>query len=251
MERTLFIVGAGCSFGESIIHRVIHNFENIVLTEHEVRYKDLQEITQRLKEQYPNKSFETCMLDVTKTEQIKSLTVFFEKEKYFINGFVYCAGTNTILPALSVSEELWDRTFDVNLKGFFFISQVIVAHMISHSIDGRIIAVASQHATVANIHRAPYCASKAGLVHLIKQFALEFSENGICFNSVSPSFILSPATQAILYTPRSKKQYLNKIPLRRYVTPDDVAEAIAFLLTSNSSIITGHDLIVDGGYTIQ
>lgn len=123
--------------------------------------------------------------------------------------------------------------------------------MLIYKLEGNIVAVSSQHGVVANTNRAPYCASKAGLIHLVKELALEFAEYGININSVSPSFILSSKNSDYLLSSKTKREILNKIPQRKYVTPQNVAKAIAFLIEEDTKGITGHNLLVDGGWTIQ
>ena len=98
--------------------------------------------------------------------------------------------------------------------------------------------------------RAAYCASKAGMIHLAKELALEWAKYGIRVNMVSPTMIFSEKNKEILDGNRAKKEYLIKIPLRKYAVPEDVSSAILFLNSDKASMITGQNLIVDGGWTI-
>lgn len=112
--------------------------------------------------------------------------------------------------ALNVTEEIWDKINNVNLKGFFFSAKDVIGHMLLQNIKGNIIAIASQHGVVANINRAPYCASKARLIHLVKELALEFAEKGININIISPTFILSDKNHELLMSRKSQRDYLSK-----------------------------------------
>ena len=175
--------------------------------------------------------------------------IYIEEKKLVVDSFVYLAGINVLVSALETTEEIWDRIIDVNLKGFFFVSKVIAKNMILNG-GGSILGIASQHAVVANVDRAAYCASKAGMIHLAKELALEWAKYGIRVNMVSPTMIFSEKNKEILDGNRAKKEYLIKIPLRKYAVPEDVSSAILFLNSDKASMITGQNLIVDGGWTI-
>ncbi|WP_431269957.1 SDR family NAD(P)-dependent oxidoreductase [Dankookia sp. P2] len=140
---------------------------------------------------------------------------------------------------------------EVNLAAAFFASQAVLAAMRAQG-GGRIIHVASQMGRVAAEDNALYGMSKAALIQLAKNMAFELAKEGIQVNSVSPGPI---ATQYNIESygriPGRTEQMTARVPLGRMGEPAEVAEAIAFLATAEGSFIQGHDLVVDGGYTIQ
>jgi NAD(P)-dependent dehydrogenase (short-subunit alcohol dehydrogenase family) len=140
---------------------------------------------------------------------------------------------------------------EVNLAAAFFASQAVLPAMRAQG-GGRIIHVASQMGRVAAEDNALYGLSKAALIQLTKNMAFELAREGIQVNSVSPGPI---ATEYNIVSygriPGRTEQMTARVPLGRMGQPAEVAEAIAFLATAEGSFIQGHDLVVDGGYTIQ
>ncbi|MSR84651.1 MAG: SDR family oxidoreductase, partial [Candidatus Latescibacteria bacterium] len=151
-------------------------------------------------------------------------------------------------PALEVSEEEWDRILGVNLKGVFFMAQRVAKEMI-HTGGGKIVNIASMNGVVGYYKRAAYCASKAGVVNLTRVLAIEWAEHQINVNAVGPTFILTPLTQSTFDDPTMRADLLSRIPLGRVGQPEDVASAVVFLAGPGASMVTGHTLLVDGGWT--
>ena len=250
MEVAVFL-GAGCSFGLETVEELIKNYTKIYLLENEMYFENLEQSLICLKKKYQKVQFELIKVDVNNIREFTSIIFDIEKANDTITTFIYAAGINIPTAALNVTEETWDKVNNVNLKGFFFSAKDVISHMLLKNVKGNIVAIASQHGVVANINRAPYCASKAGLIHLVKELALEFAEKGISINVISPTFILSDKNYELLMSQKSKKEYLSKIPQKTYVTPQNVAKAISFLIDKSIGGITGHNLLIDGGWTIQ
>jgi 2-deoxy-D-gluconate 3-dehydrogenase len=116
---------------------------------------------------------------------------------------------------------------------------------------GSIVNIASQHGIVGNDMRAPYCASKAGVINLARELALEWAKYNIRVNCVSPTFVMTEKNKKMLTDNINFKKTLTSIPMGRYCTPLDVAQSVLFLSSPLASLITGHNLVVDGGYTIR
>ena len=241
--KTVVVVGACSSTGDALIPELLDKYSSVVLTESPQNFESLVG-------KYGEKpNVKLLKMDVLNKSQIKTLDIYIEEKKLVVDSFVYLAGINVLVSALETTEEIWDKIIDVNLKGFFFVSKVIAKNMILNG-GGSILGIASQHAVVANVDRAAYCASKAGMIHLAKELALEWAKYGIRVNMVSPTMIFSEKNKEILDGNRAKKEYLIKIPLKKYAVPEDVSSAILFLNSDKASMITGQNLIVDGGWTI-
>ncbi|NIO05101.1 MAG: 3-oxoacyl-[acyl-carrier-protein] reductase [Proteobacteria bacterium] len=145
---------------------------------------------------------------------------------------------------LRMSEEDWDLVLDVNLKGAFNCTKAAIRHMVRQR-SGKIVNIASVVGLMGNAGQANYAASKAGLIGFTKTVAREFASRGITVNAVAPGYIDTPMTQGL---PENVKEELKKlIPLDRLGTPEDVAKAVFFLVTSASDYVTGQVLQVDGG----
>ena len=165
-----------------------------------------------------------------------------------IDILVNNAGINIPRNALEVTEEDWDRVLDANLKGLFFLSQRVAREMIRTG-GGKIVNMSSQNGVVGYYKRAAYCASKAGVVNLTRVLAIEWAEHKINVNAVAPTFILTPLTQATFDDPVLREDLLSRIPLGRVGQPEDVVGAVVFLSSAAADLVTGHTLLVDGGWT--
>jgi 2-dehydro-3-deoxy-D-gluconate 5-dehydrogenase len=165
-----------------------------------------------------------------------------------IDILVNNAGINIPRDALDISEDDWDRVLDINLKGLFFLSQRVARQMVGAG-GGKIINMASQNGVVGYYRRAAYCSSKAGIVNLTRVLALEWAKHKINVNAVGPTFILTPLTQSTFDDPMLREDLLKRIPLGRVGQPEDVVGAVVFLASPAADLITGHTLLVDGGWT--
>jgi 2-deoxy-D-gluconate 3-dehydrogenase len=165
-----------------------------------------------------------------------------------IDVLVNNAGVNIPRDALELTEADWDGVLDVNLKGTFFLSQRVARHMVEAG-GGRIVNMASQNGVVGYYKRAAYCSSKAGVVNLTRVLAIEWARHHINVNAVGPTFILTPLTQSTFDDPELRADLLGRIPAGRVGQPEDVVGAVVFLASPAADLITGHTLLVDGGWT--
>jgi NAD(P)-dependent dehydrogenase (short-subunit alcohol dehydrogenase family) len=168
-----------------------------------------------------------------------------------IDILVNNAGIAPENPAEQVNERDYDLTCAVNLKGTFFVSQAVGRHMIRQR-SGRIVNLSSQAGFVALPGESVYCMTKAAIAHLTKCLAVEWGPFGITVNAVAPTFIATPGTEGALNDPAFKADVLERIAaLHRVGQPMDVAGAIVFLASPAASLITGHTLLIDGGWTAR
>jgi NAD(P)-dependent dehydrogenase (short-subunit alcohol dehydrogenase family) len=153
--------------------------------------------------------------------------------------------------AEDVREEDFDHTLAINLKGTFFACQAAGRVMIRGK-GGRIINMSSQAGFAALPGEAIYCMTKAGIAHLTKCLAVEWGQHNITVNAVAPTFIHTPGTEEALADPAFEADVIERIAaLHRIGEPMEVAGAVVFLASPAASLITGHTLLIDGGWTAR
>jgi 2-deoxy-D-gluconate 3-dehydrogenase len=189
--------------------------------------------------------------DVVDTSAFRTLVATVEEDVGAIDILVNSAGTNIQQNAVDVDEASWDAVIDVNLRATFFACQAVGRSMINRGRPGRIINIASQIGEVGFYKRAAYAASKGGLVHLSKVLALEWAPLGIRVNCVGPTFVDTPLARQMLSDPEIAKEVLRRIPVGRLGLTSEVAAAVIYLASEGADIVTGHHLLVDGGWTAQ
>lgn len=158
------------------------------------------------------------------------------------------AGTQVLKAALDLEESEFDEVMNVNLKGAFMCAQAAAAIMVEQK-RGCIINVASQHGVVGNKLRAPYCASKGGLINLTRALAVEWAEYGIRVNAISPTFVDNGTNSALLDLHEMRAEINRKVLTGRAATAEEVAWGIYYLVSPMSNMINGHNLLIDGGWT--
>ncbi|UCF91653.1 MAG: SDR family oxidoreductase, partial [Desulfobacterales bacterium] len=189
--------------------------------------------------------------DLRQVGRLPSLAAAIADTMGGIDILVNNAGINIPQDALDVTEESWDAIMNINLKGAFFMAQAVGQIMIRQARGGRIINVTSQTGSVALIKRAAYCASKAGLNLVTKVLALEWGSYGILVNAVAPTFIETELSKGFLADPEFRQYALSKNVLKRFGHADDVTGAVLYLASPAASLVTGHVLAVDAGWTAQ
>jgi NAD(P)-dependent dehydrogenase (short-subunit alcohol dehydrogenase family) len=160
------------------------------------------------------------------------------------------AGIGIAKPLLETTEKDWDRQLDVNLKGMFFAIQAVLPHMLSKG-RGKIINIASTSGFVSSTTpEVAYDVSKGGVRQLTVAVAAELAASGINVNGIAPGTIETDLTRQILDTPEKRARAEAKIPIGRVGQPADLVGAAIFLASRESDYITGHTLVVDGGWLL-
>jgi NAD(P)-dependent dehydrogenase (short-subunit alcohol dehydrogenase family) len=193
----------------------------------------------------------SLQMDVTHLPQIsraiQDAAAHFGKLDILVNN----AGNGVSGLALDVTEQDFDQTLAINLKATFFASQEAAKIMIRQK-HGRIINMSSQAAFAALPTESVYCASKAAISHLTKCLAVEWGPHNITVNAVAPTFITTPGTDEALADPAFRADVIERIAaLHRIGEPMDVAGAVIFLASPAAALITGHTILIDGGWTAR
>jgi len=189
-------------------------------------------------------------LDVTDIAQIRAVMDQVNAHFGQLDILVNNAGLGFNHAAVDVTETDWDEMTDVNLKGLFFCCQAAGRIMLQRG-SGRIINMSSQASVVGIRDHAVYCASKGGVNQLTRVLALEWSAQGVTVNAVAPTFIYTPGTAERLDTPEYLDGVLARLPIGKVGTINDVAAAVIYLASPAAGMVSGHVLLVDGGWTAQ
>ena len=168
-----------------------------------------------------------------------------------IDILVNNAGGGTPRAVEDFTEADFDDTVDLTVKSTFFISQYAGRHMIAHK-RGAIVNMGSQAGAVALPGEAIYCLSKAAVSHMTRCFAVEWGKHNVRVNCVAPTFFRTDSTRKMLSDPEFHADVLNRIAaLPRIGEPPEVSGAVAFLCSDAAAMITGHTLMIDGGWTVR
>ncbi|MCL6450879.1 MAG: glucose 1-dehydrogenase [Acetobacteraceae bacterium] len=158
------------------------------------------------------------------------------------------AGVNLHKDSVDVTEEEWDFVLDVNLKALFFCCQAAARAMIPQK-RGKIINMSSTFGVVGFPQRAAYCASKGAVSLLTKALAVEWAPHGITVNAIAPAAVFTPARAQLFSDPAFMENLLRRLPLGRLAQVEDVVNAALYLASPAADFVTGHVLMVDGGWT--
>jgi NAD(P)-dependent dehydrogenase (short-subunit alcohol dehydrogenase family) len=168
----------------------------------------------------------------------------------YVDVLINNAAETLLKPALDVSRAEWDALMSVNLTGTFFMSQQMGRHLIASARTGCIISIASTHGVVGVAQRSTYGISKAALIQMTRMLAIEWAGHGIRVNAIAPGTVETPSRAAAFAAdPARREMLLNRIPLRRFGTAEEVAGLACYLASPQAEYITGQTMLLDGGLT--
>lgn len=243
--QVALVTGAGRGLGRAISLALAHAGADVGLGLRDVKTGD--ELAQQI--EASGRRVLPLQMDMTRLDQISRSIDDTARHFGRLNILVNNAGLSPENPAEDVVEEDFDLTLKVNLKGTFFASQAAGRVMIRQK-GGCIINMSSQAGFVALPTESVYCMTKAAIAHLTKCLAVEWGKYNIRVNAVAPTFIRTPGTESVLADPALRSKIVDNIAaLHRIGEPMDVAGAVVFLASPASSLITGHTLLIDGGWT--
>lgn len=241
--KVALVTGASRGIGRAVSGRLAAEGAAMVLNDHAAATSDLEEATEFVAGY--GGEVEIMDADVAHAGAVEQMVERAIERFGRIDILVNNAGIARPGPIHTLSEEDWDLTVDVNLKGQFLLSRAVVPGMRERR-QGSIVNIASELGLVGQPDLAPYCASKAGVIGLTKALARELAPFSIRVNCVAPG----PTDTALLGDAERTAKFLETIPLRRLGTPADIASSVWFLLSSEAAWITGQVLSPNGGVVI-
>ncbi len=244
--KVAIITGSGSGIGRAIALGVSQAGANVVVTELPGKTDAAIETADLVRKE--GKEAISVELDV---REINSVNLMVEKviESFGrVDILVNNAGIIIRKKAIEILEKDWDCVMDVNLKGLFFTTQSVAREMIKKG-SGKIINISSINGVIGSDERASYTASKAGVINLTRTLAAEWAEYGINVNAIGPTYLLTSLTKSLFEDDDFKEKYFERQSIQRIGRPEDIIGAVIYLASSASDLVTGHTLMVDGGWT--
>ena len=236
-DKNIIVTGASGGIGFSIIEKLNLAGANILAS------GTKKERLDKIKDKFSN--IKILQFDISQSNKIEK---FIEDATNELGGSLDCiinnAGVTQDNLAIRMSLEEWQKVIDINLTSTFLISKFAIKKMLKNK-SGKIINITSVVGHTGNLGQANYTASKAGIIAMSKSLALEYAKKNININCISPGFIKTAMTEKL--DNKFRDAIISKIPSARFGAPDDIANAVLFLCSNQSSYINGETLHVNGG----
>jgi len=244
--KVALITGARRGMGRTHALALAKKGVKVIVTD--IDLADCQKVADEIKSQGGQAL--ALKLDVSKKTDVEQVVKKIVEQFGRLDILINNAGIAQFKPFLQLTEEEWDRTLDINLKGQFFCSQA--AALVMKEKGGGVIvnissvAMGQQGIGFPNI--AHYCASKGGIVALTEALAVELAPFKIRVNAIAPGMIETPMIEPVKKDPKTLEGLLARVPLHRIGKPEEVSELVLFLASDSSSYMTGSTVVIDGGW---
>ena len=236
-NKNIIVTGASGGIGNAIVEKLYENDANVLATG--TRIEKLEE----LKKKFDN--IKISKFDISQHDKIEE---FINNATDELGGSLDCIVNNAGITkdnlTIRMSLEEWTKVLDINLTSTFLISKYSIKKMLKNK-SGKIINITSIVGHTGNAGQVNYTAAKAGIVSMSKSLAIEYAKKNINVNCISPGFISTAMTDKI--NEKFKETIISKIPSNRLGKPEDVANAVVFLSSSESDYINGETIHVNGG----
>ena len=240
--KVALITGGASGIGEAIVLRFLEEGAWVAITD----LSPLPDHQLQVLAPYEN-HFGYRLLDVSNQDAVMACVSAIVKETGAVDILVNAAGIGSKGSATTTSRETWLRTLEVNLSGTFYCCQAVLTAMTGRK-SGSIINIASILGLESSDENLPYSVSKGGVIQLTRSIAIDYGLKGVRCNALAPGYVETPMTAMIERNPEINKKMVAYHALGRPGQPREIANAALFLASDESSFVTGHVLVVDGGY---
>ena len=242
-EKVVVVTGAGRGMGQAIAERLAAEGARVAVTD--VDLDSAQKTAGALD------GAAGFRLDITDAAEVSTRIEEIVAALGPIDALVNNAGWDRLAPFLETDEDLWDRIIDINLRGPIRITKAVLPQMVERQ-SGRIVNISSDAGRVGSTGEAVYSACKAGIIGFGKTVAREMARHGITVNAICPGPTATPLLESMVGEGNDKliDSLKRGIPMRRLGEPDDIAGAVAFIVSDDAGFVTGQTLSVSGGLTM-
>lgn len=242
--KVAVVTGGSRGIGKAIAMELAKHGADIVIAD--LLVKDAEQTAKEISEL--GRKALVVRADVSRKREVdglirRTVTKFGKIDIFVNNAGIYRAG-----PTEQLSEAEWDKVIDINLKGYFLCAQAAGKEMIKQK-SGNIINISSVAGIGGFANSVAYCSSKAAIILLTKALAVEWAKHNIRVNAICPGAIKTAMTDPLLKDEAFQQMIKQKTPLGRIGKPEEIAAGALFLASEASSYVTGHSLVIDGGWT--
>ena len=235
-NKNILVTGATGGIGNSIVHKFVSLNGNVLATGTNLKKLDY------LKKSYPSIKTKSC--DISQHDNLENFIEEVNSEMTKIDILINNAGITIDNLTIRMKHEEWQKVIDINLSSTFYLCKYAIKKMLRNKF-GRIINITSIVGHTGNLGQSNYTASKAGIIAMSKSLAIEYAKKNTNINCISPGFIKTAMTDKL--DDNFKQAIISKIPSARLGETDDIANAVLFLCSNQSSYINGETLHVNGG----
>jgi NAD(P)-dependent dehydrogenase (short-subunit alcohol dehydrogenase family) len=242
-NKIAIVTGGGTGIGKAIAVEMAKEGAKVVVSG--LHVEQCQEVVEEIAKLGGEAIAIGC--DVSKQKDVDAMIKETIKKFKQIDILVNNAGILVQKPLAETTEEDFDKTMNVNLKGVFLCSKAVTPGMIKRK-KGKIVSIASIAGKVGFPNLSAYCSSKAAIINLTREMALELAPYNINVNAIAPGVIETAMTKDMLADKAQKAGLLASTPLGRAGKPEEIAKAAVYLVSDDSDFVVGHTLVVDGGW---